>query len=851
MASPKLQWPAISAVALGIVVAAWLLGGWGTSATTKLVSDAAFLVFGMFAVGCAGLAARSGHGRQRAASIGLMAGLVGWVIGDAIRTYCLVCRHTNTPVTSVADAGYLLLPVGVFVALVLYPIGRSGHSKVRLVLDGASVAGSLFLVLWVLLLRAVFDTQGANHLVLAVSLAQPLADVVIITIAVMVLTQARSGQRATIGLLLAGIVLMAVSNDTRFHLATHHGYARGDRLDIGWIASLLCFALASLMSCRMPHFDLKSVAPPARISMWLPYVPLVLAAAVGTVYLLSPGSSVVLAVTAFLTAAMLARQALVVGENRRLLVAVSDQALRDPLTGLPNRVLFHDRLTCAVRQHREPSRLAVLVLDLNDFKVVNDSLGHPTGDALLVLVAERMVGCVRSGDTVARLGGDEFAILLEPGPEEPEEVAHRLVDAFDQPFVVEGHEIVMRPSVGLAVASAQTAGLSPDLLLKQADVAMYSAKRARPGGLQTFTPDLCLVDANGLDPDREPGSGSSRATLPLGLLGELRRAIDHGDLCLLYQPKFELRTADIVGVEALVRWPHRDRGLLGPEQFLPLVQQSGLLRAITQLVTAMALDDAARWNARGFPVPVAVNLSGPSLCDRDLPAQLTRALTDRGLTSAALTVQITEDVVVGSLGQARPVLHQLREGGVGIAIDDFGGSYSALNLFRELPVDEVKLDRALVTAILDDPRTNAIVRSVVDLARTLGVTTVAEGVENAETANELKEHGCDAAQGHYYSAPLPCAQLLQRFSPPNWTVAAGAPSTGAGLTARLETALNSRIVIEQATGVLAERGGVDMNQALSQLRARACNEDQPLIVTAHTVVQSAGRISTSDVAPPR
>jgi len=230
--------------------------------------------------------------------------------------------------------------------------------------------------------------------------------------------------------------------------------------------------------------------------LWLPYVPLLLASVVGTVYLLpSPGSAPVLGVALLLVSAVLVRQFLVVGENRRLLVMVADQALRDPLTGLANRTLFHDRLTHALQsRNRDPRALAVLLLDLDDFKLVNDSLGHQAGDALLIGVGERILGCLRTGDTVGRLGGDEFAILIE-GADPPSVVANRVIDIFDEPFTIDGQELLIRPSVGLTVASAEDPGVSADGLLKQADVAMYSAKRAAAGGVHNFTPDMQLSAA--------------------------------------------------------------------------------------------------------------------------------------------------------------------------------------------------------------------------------------------------------------------------------------------------------------------------------------------------------------------
>lgn len=454
---------------------------------------------------------------------------------------------------------------------------------------------------------------------------------------------------------------------------------------------------------------------------------------------------------------VLARHFIVVGKIRRLLVMAADQALRDPLTGLANRALFHDRLTHAMQLHqRDNHSVAVLSLDLDDFKMVNDNLGHPAGDALLVLAAERILGCVRASDTVARLGGDEFAVLLEGRADNSQLVAHRVVQAFDAPFLIDGHDLLVRPSVGLAVASDKGSDPSADGLLKQADVAMYSAKRSRASGVHSFSPDMYLVD-----PDEAGLAAGSDGAGAVKLLGQLRYALDNGGLSLVYQPKFDLRDETIVGVEALVRWPHAERGLLGPNTFLPLVREHGLMRLVTEFVLTRAIDDAVEWHARGVGVPIAVNVFAPSLSDLGLPRQIVNALASRGLSTDALTVEVTEDLLLEDIDRTRTVFERLRENGIRIAIDDFGSGYSALSYLHDLPIDELKLDRQFIAPVLVDWRAAAIVRAIVDLAHVLGVTTVAEGVEDAATVARLREYGCDVAQGYFYSPPIDPAAMLE------------------------------------------------------------------------------------------
>jgi diguanylate cyclase len=492
MAMPKASWIAGFAGVALVVTGVWLLAGWGGHETTRTLSDIGSVAFGVFTVTCAGVAAWSSHGRDRAAWICLMVGLAGWFVGDAIWAHYELWGRLQGPFPSVADGAYLLFPVGACLALVLFPIGHSGQSQARLVLDGLIVAGSVFVVSWVAVLRTVFSAGSAGHFALGLALAYPVSDVVTITVAVMVLARTHTGQRATMTLLTVGIALIALSDSLFVYLIAHNGYMSGSVIDLGWLAGLLLLGVAAMVG--VPTVDTGSGAArvPPRVALWLPYVVLLLASVVGTVYLLPrPGSAPALGMALLLVSAMLVRQFLVVAENRRLLVALADQALRDSLTGLANRALFYDRLTHAVQlRRRDPRALSVLSLDLDGFKLVNDSLGHQAGDAVLIEVAQRILGCVRTGDTVGRLGGDEFAVLFEAGPEPPLVVANRVIDTFDEPFVIDGQDVSVRASVGLAVAAAEDPGVSVDQLLKQADMAMYSAKRAATGAVHTYAADM-------------------------------------------------------------------------------------------------------------------------------------------------------------------------------------------------------------------------------------------------------------------------------------------------------------------------------------------------------------------------
>ena len=358
------------------------------------------------------------------------------------------------------------------------------------------------------------------------------------------------------------------------------------------------------------------------------------------------------------------------------------------------------------------------------------------------------------------LGGDEFAVLIEDAGENAHLIVYQIMEAFERPFSADGEVIFMRPSAGLAVAGVDCADLRASELLKHADMAMYSAKRLG-GGLQTFSPDMHCSD------DMGPGFPASDVQPSRGGLGEvrllsdLRQAITHRALTVLYQPKIDLQTTGVVGAEALVRWPHPVFGLVRPQQFLPLVRQHGLMRTFTDVVLDQALSDAAQWRRRGFEVPVAVNLFPPLVGDLTLPSRIFDALARHDLPGDSLIVEITEDLLLDNIDRTRGVLEVLRERRVHIALDDFGSGYSALTYLRKLPIDEVKVDHDLIGHVLIDPRARAIVRAVIDLSHALGVTTVAEGVENADIAGWLRDRGCEVAQGIHYSPPIAAPAMME------------------------------------------------------------------------------------------
>jgi diguanylate cyclase (GGDEF)-like protein len=378
----------------------------------------------------------------------------------------------------------------------------------------------------------------------------------------------------------------------------------------------------------------------------------------------------------------------------------------------------------------------MLLIDLDRFKEVNDTLGHDYGDELLVEAAARLTHAVRRGDTLARLGGDEFAVLLEGLPHRGAvaELAGRLQDALREPIALHGVAIELEASIGVALYPDH--GTTVSALLKRADVAMYEAKRGRHG-VVTYTPD------------RDPYSADR-----LSLLAELRRAIEHDELVLHYQPKVALPGGEVIGVEALVRWQHPTRGLLAPDQFVPLAEHTGAIADLTRWVVDKALAQQREWG-----IPVAVNLAAANVVDVTLPDAIAALLECHGVPGNQLECEISEHTMMADPKRAGEVLDRLRALGVRLSLDDFGTGHSSLWYLKRLPLDEVKIDRSFVSGMVEDENDAVIVRSTIDLARNLGLKVVAEGVETAEIMGELAALNCDVAQGFHISRPVPAQAL--------------------------------------------------------------------------------------------
>jgi diguanylate cyclase (GGDEF)-like protein len=438
------------------------------------------------------------------------------------------------------------------------------------------------------------------------------------------------------------------------------------------------------------------------------------------------------------------------------------RALHDPLTGLPNRDLFSDRIRLALeRARRSGKAVAVLFVDLDNFKHVNDSLGHETGDEMLVEVARRIERSLRAGDTAARFGGDEFIVLLEDvaGAEDAIRGAERIANGLRGPLVLAGQEVFVGTSIGIAVRRPADV-VGDGNLLRDADAAMYAAKQDGKATYRVFDPSM-----------------NKEARVRLRLENDLRGALERGEFALHYQPKVELKTGRSIGFEALLRWHHPGRGLVGPEHFIHIAEETGLIFPIGRWVLERACRQAKGWHEAHPDLPpltVAVNLSPSQFRRPDLVEEVEEILRETGLNPGALELEITEGVAMEEAPSTLTTLYKLKGLGLKLSIDDFGTGYSSLSYLKRYPVDYLKLDRSIVEGLDQDPRNNAIASAVIALAHSLGQRVIAEGVETEEQLWRLRQLACDVGQGHLFAEPVPNEAAVALFeetlegNPPRW-----------------------------------------------------------------------------------
>ena len=659
------------------------------------------------------------------------------------------------PFPTFADALWLsFYPIAFAALLMIVREMAVERVPLSLWLDGI-VGGLAVAAVTAAIVGPVLAVTGGSSAAVLTTLAYPLADVLLMLIVTALL--ALFHWRPPLGLwfLVGGLAVFAVADVWYVSSAANGTYQVGGLNDAIWV-------LATLLMGFAPGWSKQAVGRslPAWLLLGIP----VLATLVAVSLLVYSNSNDVHPIAISLAAATVVASLgrMVVSFREVITLAHSHQlALTDELTGLGNRRAFYEQVQSRLAGLPDSHVAALLLLDLDRFKEVNDSLGHHAGDDLLCDVAERLLGSLhREGDLLARLGGDEFAIFLhEVDAEGAEAVAARVKETLAPPFNVDGVTVRIEASIGIALMPDH--GREVSTLLRQADVAMYQAKDTRAG----YAVYSLAADA----------SGQER----LRTLEELRDAIYGGQLIVHYQPKVDSQTCFVSGVEALVRWQHPTRGLLYPDAFLQLAEDTGLMRDLTTAVLEQSLDQVNSWRTSGRHLSVAVNLSASSLVDLELPDRVRLLLLNRGLPASALELEITEDFLMGDRERAREILTQLRGLGIRVAVDDFGTGYSSLAYLRELPIDELKLDRSFVSPMADDPKAAAIVTSTIGLAHSLGMTLVAEGVEDEATAGHLAQSGCDESQGFFFSRPV-TAPVLEEWLDARGQIPAPSPAGEVG-----------------------------------------------------------------------
>ncbi|MGV8978534.1 MAG: putative bifunctional diguanylate cyclase/phosphodiesterase [Cellulomonas sp.] len=669
--------------------------------------------------------------------------------------YTLVDAHLQqSPDLSWADVGHVPFYPLVYVALILMLRSRVAQWYRSVWLDGV-IAALVLIALGVQFALDAVMREAPGHASVAgvaVDLAFPIGDLSLLAVLVGSVALLRFRVDRSWALLAAGLVGQAVANATFAVLEATGRYVEGTVLDLVYVAGAVCLTFAAVVDAGRPVRPRLAVdaSDVSDVSQWVLMGAPVTGSLVGLVLLAPVDAWTIAPLTRWLALAALAvssMRGVVTFREAISLRGAKQEARTDELTGLVNRRGFTqdapELLAAALGAPPvPPGSAALLLLDLDGFKDVNDSLGHAAGDQLLTILAARLTASVRSPvDLLARLGGDEFALLL-PGTDRAgaQAAAARVHAAMAEPIAVDGIQVHTAGSIGIAMAPEHGSDVS--VLLRRADIAMYRAKTESAG--------FAMYSRDQADADVEER---------LRRIDKARSALRAGQIEAFYQPTIDLATGAVTGVEALARWRDPERGIVGPDTFLPLLEGAGLMTQLTTTILDQALTDAHRWALAGFDLVVSVNLYPAAVLDETLPARVHALLAEHDVAPDRLQLEITEESLLADRVRARNVLVELRSTGISIAIDDYGSGHSSLACLRELPVDELKLDRVFVLPMTHDPRAVAIVRSTIDLAHALGLRIVAEGVDDAGTAAELTAFGCDAAQGFHYAQAVPADEL--------------------------------------------------------------------------------------------
>jgi diguanylate cyclase len=676
---------------------------------------------------------------------------MGSYASAAVYSFMNLLAGRELPFPSVCDLGWLLLYPFCYAAIVLLIRAEVRLGRLRTLLDGAVAglgiaAASSLLVFDVLWTPATASGGELAHLV---ELAYPTGDALLIATLLCLWTVSGRAGRGRLAMLAVGVLALAIADTGYLALVAHDEYAPGTGTDVLYLSGSTMISAAAWRT-RKPAWRPPPAAP--GVPLVLPLVSALFALGVLLTATQEPVSPVSISLAGLSLVCVVGRTLLAFRELRSLGQVRQREARRDELTGLANRRAFQEYVASRIAQ--PDTEAILLLLDLDRFKDVNDSFGHHAGDRLLCYASARLATTVRGTDFLARLGGDEFVIVFGAARlrrEHVEEVARRLRAELRRPFDIDGVQVHIDVSAGIAAARPDD---SAEDLLQHADIAMYEAKRAGCGH--------CWYS---------PG-GEAAARTRLERLSALRDDVGTDAITLHYQPKIDLRTGAVAGVEALVRWHPRGGTPVYPDEFLALAEQAGLMQQLTANVLAQAVAQGAAWRRAGAMLTVAVNVSATDLDTVGFPAAVVDQLERHGLPPRALTLEITETTLMSSSPRTGVALSTLDALGVRVAIDDYGTSYSSLGYLQRLStVDELKLDRLFVSQIAGNPRAAAIVKSSIELAHALGMIVVAEGVEDAKVLAQLRSWGCDQAQGYHISRPVPAGSLcdwLAAHRPAAW-----------------------------------------------------------------------------------
>ena len=731
-----------------VVQQAWYFGEWGGSEVVTLVSDAAYvplaLVFTALAARVA-LSKRQEPRTRRAWRVITVA--CGWQLAAHVAWFVQSHILYSTSYPSAADYCLLIFSPFMFAGLLMLPGQlRRRRDRQKLALDALIVGAGGFIAIWYLLLGPILNAQGFTTWQRAFTAALPVGDLLLVLAMSTALLRRHQSDTPAPVRLLAGSIALTVTADVSYSwIQLNGGFTGGSWPDLLWLAGCFLLVLAADQQYRRPRHPAPRRRDRNAVFLF-PY-----AASAGAYVLLAvqsahlplnPYGGMILG-SAVLTLLVMARQFHALRDNREM-------AVTDGLTGLANRILVTERLDHLAGQALRPGRhTAILLIDLDRFKPINDTFGHEAGDAVLVAVADAMRRVIRNGDLAGRLGGDEFAVLLQslPTREAAGSAAARLLEALRMPVIFGEQVLMVEASIGVAVRDDPDA--SGETLLQQADTALYAAKRAGRARFEFYSE---VMDTKARE-------------------AELRRAVAQDELVVYFQPIVALGTGELRAFEALVRWNHPVRGLLGPGEFIELAEETGAVVPLGAWVLRAACREAAGWRdglPQAEPLRLTVNLSPKQVAQADLVTTVETILAETGFPPDRLTLEITESVILQPDPLTISRLQALRDLGIQLAVDDFGTGYSALSYLRSLPVTILKIDRSFVTGIADDPEARSVCEAVVHLGEAFKMNVVAEGIETAEQATALIDMGCSIGQGFYFHRPLPppdaTALVHQRFA---------------------------------------------------------------------------------------